>query len=51
MFLSILNSLDSWFYQTKSLIVHRFNHMSPQDYSVMLVISIAVGFVLLRGKR
>ncbi|HQX51681.1 MAG TPA: hypothetical protein PLY87_04035 [Planctomycetaceae bacterium] len=51
MFLNIVNSLDSWFYQTKSLIMHRFNHMSPQDYCVMLVITIAVGLVMLGGKR
>ena len=51
MIANIVNSFDTWLYQIKSLILHRFNHMAPQDYCVMLVVCILVGLVMLRGKR
>lgn len=51
MFLSILNVVDTWWCQMKSLTIHHYRHLTPQEYVVMLVICVAAGLFLLRGKR
>jgi hypothetical protein len=47
---AMVNAFQSWLRQIQHLIEHKFNTMSPQDYCIMLVLCISIGFVLLRGK-
>ena len=51
MFLSIISGLQHWFGQIQSLVRFRFNHLSPNDYTVMLVLCICIGYCLLRGRN
>lgn len=50
MILSIISGFQHWCGQIESIITFRMNHMSPQDYCVMLVLCISIGYVLLRGR-
>lgn len=45
----MLHGFQHWLHQIQHLVVHRFNTMSPQDYCIMLVFCIAIGFTLLRS--
>jgi len=47
----MVNAFQMWLRQIERLVEHRFNTMSPQDYCIMLVFCISIGFVLLRGKN
>ena len=47
----MVNAFQSWLRQIQYLIEHKFNTMTPQDYCIMLVLCISIGFVLLRGKN
>ena len=40
MFLSILDALDTWWRQMKDLTSRSYDHLTPQDYTVMLFISL-----------
>ena len=50
MFLSIVSGLQQWAMQIQKILIHKMDHLSPQDYCIMLVLCISIGFVLLRGK-
>jgi hypothetical protein len=47
---AMVNAFQTWLRQIQYLIEHKFNTMSPEDYCIMLVLCISIGFVLLRGK-
>ena len=51
MFLSIISGFQHWFSQVTGLLQFKFNHLSPQDYSVMLVLCICIGYCLLRNRN
>jgi len=46
----MVNAFQMWFRQIERLVEHKFNTMSPQDYCILLVFCISIGFVLLCGK-
>ncbi len=47
----MVSSFENWLYQIQSLTIHKYHTMSPQDYCVMLVLCVSVGYVLLRSNR
>ncbi len=47
----MLNALQQWAWEIKSIVIQRYHHLSPQDYYVMLVVCMAVGLTLLRSNR
>ncbi len=47
----MVSAFETWLYQIQSLTIHKYHTMSPQDYCVMLVLCVAVGYVLLRSNR
>lgn len=47
----MVNAFQVWTREFQHLIEQKFNTMSPQDYCIMLVFCISIGFVLLRGKN
>jgi hypothetical protein len=51
MFLTVVSGLQNWVLQLQRLLVHRFDHLSPQEYCIMLVFVIAIGYTLLQGRR
>jgi hypothetical protein len=48
---AMINAFQTWLRQIQYLIVHKFHTMTPHDYCIMLVLTISIGFVLLRGKN
>lgn len=50
MFLSILNAPARWMSQILDIMQHRLNHLSPTEYSVMLIACITIGYTLLKGR-
>ena len=46
----MINAFFAWLRQIEYLVQHKFDTMTPQDYCIMLVLCISIGFVLLRGK-
>ena len=51
MFLSIVSGLQHWAMQIQRILIHKMDHLSPQDYCVMLVFAIAIGYCLLKGQN
>ncbi len=49
MFLSIVSGLQHWAMQIQRILNYKLDHLSPQDYSIMLVFAIAIGYCLLKG--
>ena len=51
MLINIVTEMDRWLGQMSSLFVQRFNHLSPQEYCIMLLCCITVGAFLLRSRH
>jgi hypothetical protein len=51
MFLSIVSGLQQWAMQIQRILTHKMDHLSPQDYCIMLVFGIAIGYCLLKGQN
>ncbi len=51
MFHRIAFGLQNWLDQLMSLTVSKLNHMTPQDYCIVTVLAISVGYCLLKGKN
>ena len=50
MLLSFIPSIQNWFYQVKSILVHKANHLGPQDVCIIMVFAISIGYCMLKGK-
>jgi hypothetical protein len=47
----MFSSFQQWLWEVKSLTIHKYNTLTPQDYCVMLVLCCAVGLTLLRSRN
>ncbi|MEZ6059877.1 MAG: hypothetical protein R3C19_05905 [Planctomycetaceae bacterium] len=47
----ITASIGVWLYQVRTIVRDQFVHMQPTDYGIGLVFCIAIGWVLLNGRR
>lgn len=50
MLLNIVSDVELWISQLQNILFSRMHHMSPQDYCIMLVFVICIGYCLLRGR-
>ena len=50
MLLSFTSSFQQWFYQVKSILIHKANHLTPQDVCIIMVFAISIGYCMLKGK-
>ncbi len=48
---TLFSGLQQWASQVQQIMVNRMNHLSPQDYCVMLVLGISIGYCLLKGQN
>ncbi len=46
-----MSSIGMWLHQVRTIVHDMFVHMKPQEYAVGLVFVIAIGWVLLNGRR
>ena len=51
MFVNIFSGIYDWIGQLKSLLFYRYSHLTPDDYTIMLVACICIGYLLLRGRN
>ena len=51
MFLSIMSGLSQWAGQVQNILLNKMNHLTPQDYCIMLVFGISIGYCLLKGQN
>jgi len=51
MLLSIVSGLQHWANQVQNIVFNKMHHLSPQDYCVMLVLAISIGYCLLKGQN
>jgi hypothetical protein len=51
MLLSISSGFQLWLSQIQRIMVHKMNHITPQDYCIGLVLAIAIGYCLLKGQN
>jgi hypothetical protein len=50
MLLSVMSDFSRWIFQVQHIVSNRLNHMTPNDYTIMLVLTICIGYVLLKGR-
>ena len=50
MFLSILSDLQLWISQLQNILFSKMHNVSPQDYCIMLVFVVCIGYCLLKGR-
>lgn len=48
---SIFSEFEHWVSQVKSILLFKLNHLTPNDYTVMLVLCICIGYCLLRNRN
>ena len=46
----LFTGMQLWLVQIRSILMHRFNHLTPHEYCMMLLLCITLGVFLLRGK-
>jgi hypothetical protein len=51
MLLSILSDLQHWASQVRNIVFNKMHDLSRQDYCVMLVLAISIGYCLLKGQN
>jgi hypothetical protein len=51
MFLTIFSGLQQWLMQVERILWQRFQHLTPAEYTMMLIFCICAGYFLLRGKN
>ncbi|GEM_PF-1056859 len=51
MLLNIISGLQHWANQVQQIVFNKMHHLSPQDYCIMLVLAISVGYCLLKGQN
>ncbi len=51
MFLSIIDGFSNWVAQLQRVLISRFDHLTPNEYCMMLLFCISVGWMLLRGRN
>lgn len=50
MLLSVMSDFSRWIFQVQNIVSNRLNHMTPNDYTIMLILTICIGYVLLKGR-
>ncbi len=51
MFLSIMSGLSQWAGQVENIFVGKVHHLTPQDYCIIIVFGISIGYCLLKGRN
>lgn len=50
MFLSIISGLHHWAGQVLHILNQKLTHLAPQDFCIIVVLGISVGYCLLKGR-
>ena len=51
MLLSIMSGLSQWASQIQNILAQKLDNLTPQDYCIMLVFGISIGYCLLKGQN